>query len=219
MKSIHRYCLSLVCGISLTVASCSTGDRSPSGFLSNFSQMDAGYGTTNAVSAYLKSGVDLKKYDSVMIDPVTTVIAASGVSPEVTAQLAANLEDALRSQATVNLKLVTTPGPSTLRVRAALTDVIEGGRGRNAVTTVHTNPRATQVGKLGSPELASFISNICFEMEVLDSLSGERIGALSDHRIGAKRNATASSTWAGVRSATNQGIARMWKRFMDARGS
>jgi hypothetical protein len=219
MKSAHRIGAILTAGVSLVVSSCSTGGRSPSGFLSNFSQLDAGYGTADAVSAYLKPGVDLKKYDSVIIDPVTTVVSASAVSQEVKDQLAAYLSSSLRSQVAPKLKVVGSPGPTTLRVRTALTDVLEGNKSAKAVTTVHSNPRATLSGKLGSASLAAFISNVSFEGEILDSATGERLSALSDHRIGVKREATAATTWESVRSATNQGAARLWQRFSAARGN
>lgn len=219
MKSAHRIGLIVTAGVSLVVSSCSTGGRSPSGFLSNYSQLDAGYGTENAVSAYLKPGVDLKKYDSVIIDPVTTVVAAPGISAEVKDQLAAYLSGSLRSQAHSGLKLVNSPGPTTLRVRTALTDVIEGNKSAPAVTTVHSSPRATLSGKLGSDQIAAFISSVSFEGEILDSTTGERLSALSDHRIGAKREATAATSWAAVSSAANQGAARLWQRFSAARGN
>jgi hypothetical protein len=219
MKSAHRIGLIVTTGVSLMVSSCSTGGRSPSGFLSNYSQLDAGYGTENAVSAYLKPGVDLKKYDSVIIDPVNTVVAAQGVSQEVKDQLAAYLSGSLRSQTPSFLKVVASPGPSTLRVRTALTDVIEGSESKAAVTTVHSSPRATLSGKLGSDQLAAFISKLSFEGEILDSSTGERLSALCDHRIGAKREATAATSWAAVSSAANQGAARLWQRFSAARGN
>lgn len=219
MKSAHRIGLIVTAGVSLMVSSCSTGGRSPSGFLSNYSQLDAGYGTENAVAAYLKPGVDLKKYDSVIIDPVTTVVAAPGISPQVKDQLAAYLSGSLRSQAHSGLKVVNTPGPTTLRVRTALTDVIEGNKSGPAVTSVHSSPRVTLSGKLGSDQLAAFISSVSFEGEILDSATGERLCALSDHRIGAKREATAATSWAAVGSAANQGAARLWQRFTTARGN
>jgi len=219
MKSASCFGLIVTAGICLIASSCSTGGRSPSGFLSNYSQMDAGYGTADAVSAYLKPGVDLKKYDSVIIDPVTTVVAAPGISPEVKDQLASYLAGSLRSQVPATLKLATSSGPTTLRVRTALTDVIEGNKSAPAVTSVHSNPRATLSGKLGSDQLAAFISNVSFEGEILDSSTGERLSALCDHRIGAKREAMATTSWESVRSAANQGAARLWQRFTIARGN
>ena len=218
MKSIHRIGVIALAGVALAVSSCSTGGRSPSGFLGNYQQLNAGYGTTDAVATFLKPGVDLKAYHSVVIDPVTTVIGTPGISPEVSSQLAAYLGESLRSQSGGLLNIVGSPGPGTLRIRAALTDVIEGQQLGKPVTTVHTNPQATLTGKLGSAELAAFISNVSFEGEILDSVSGERLCALCDHRLGVKRAATEATSWAAVRSATNQGVLRLWKRFSDARG-
>lgn len=218
MKSIHRIALIAIAGGALAVSSCSTGGRSPSGFLANFKQLDAGYGTEDAVSAYVKPGADFKKYDSVIIHPVTTVVAAPGISAAVKDQLAAYLVDSLRSQVAGGLKITSTPGPTTLMVRTALTDVVEGRESGAPVTTVHVNPRATLSGKLDSDAVAAFVSNVSFEGELVDSVTGERLSALVDHRLGAKREATASTSWASVRSAANQGVARLWKRFAAARG-
>jgi hypothetical protein len=50
-------------------------------------------------------------------------------------------------------------------------------------------------------------------------VTGERISALCDHRIGAKREASATTTWASVRSATNQGAERLYQRFVAARNA
>ena len=219
MKTIHSSAASLLAILCFTLASCTPGGRSPSGFLGNYRQLDAGYGTADVVAAYSKPGVDLKKYDSVIIDPVTTVIASPDASPAVKDQLAAYLGSALQSEAASGLKIVSTPGPTTLRVRTALTDVIEGADACKPVTTIHTAPRATLSGKLGSPQLAALISHVNFEGEVLDSTSGERLFALSDHRIGTKREATADTSWAAVRSATNQGAAKLWQRYTIARGN
>lgn len=218
MKSIHRIAVIAMAGTALAVSSCSTGGRSPSGFLANYKQLDAGYGTEDAVSAYVKPGVDLKKYDSVIIHPVTTAVAAPGISPAVKDQLAAYLVDSLRSQVAGGMKITSTPGPTTLMVRTALTDVVEGREKGAPVTTTHVGPRATLAGNLGSDAVATFISNVSFEGEIVDSVTGERLSALVDHRLGSKREATASTSWASVRSAANQGAARLWKRFSAARG-
>jgi PBP1b-binding outer membrane lipoprotein LpoB len=213
MKSIPRIGSISLAGIALCLSSCATGGRSPSGFLTNYKQLDSGYGTADAVTTYRKPGVNYAKYDSVLIDPVTTVVSTPGISPEVKNQLAANLSDALRSQSGGKLKIVSTPGSSTLRIRTALTDVVENQKLGKPVKTVHTSPQATLTGALGSAIIAEFISDVSFEGEIQDSVTGERLGALVDHRLGSKREATATTTWASVRSATNQGAIRLWQLF------
>lgn len=218
MKSIQRIGVIAMAGAALAVTSCSTGGRSPSGFLGNYKQLDAGYGMADAVASYVKPGVDLKKYDSVLIDPVTTVVGAPAATAAVKDQLAAYLSESLHAQAVGKLKTVSAPGPTTIRVRVALTDVVEGRTSGSPVTTVHSNPKATLKGNLGSAEIAAFVSSVSFEGEIQDSITGERLCALSDHRLGAKREATASTSWAAVRSATSQGAGRLWQRFAAARG-
>lgn len=218
MKSISRIGLFSLAGIAVSLSSCSTGGRSPSGFLTNYKQLDSGYGTADAVTAYRKPDVNYAKYDSVLIDPVTTVVATPGISPEVKDQLAAYLAEALRTQSGGKLKIASTPGPSTLRLRTALTDVVENQKLGKPVKTVHTSPQATFTGTLGSAAVADFISDVAFEGEIQDSVTGERLGALIDHRLGSKREATATTTWASVRSATNQGAIRLWQRFSTVAG-
>ncbi len=217
MTTITRLGLLATAGTALALSSCATGGKSPSGFLSNYKQMDGGYGTADAVSAYVKPGADLKKYDSVIIDPVTTIVATPGISPGVQAQLAAYLGDALRGQMVGELKAVSVPGPQTLRVRTALTDVIEGKKAGTPVTTVHPAAKATLTGNLGSAEVATFVSHVSFEGEILDSVTGERLLASIDHRIGNKREASATTSWATVRSAVSQGIARLNDPFKTLR--
>ena len=109
----------------LGLVSCSTGGRSPSGFLGNYAQLNSGYGTEDAVSAFVNPEANFRKYDSVMFEPVTTVVASPAATPAVTDQLAAYLSEALRKELGARMAVVGTPGPSTMRVRVALTDVIE----------------------------------------------------------------------------------------------
>lgn len=215
MITITRIGLIITSFSVISISSCATGGKSPSGFLSNYGQLNAGYGTTDSVSSYVKPGTDLKKYESVIIDPVTTVVAAPDISPAVTAQLASYLATSLNDSSASRLKIVSIPGPTTLRVRVNLTDVIEGKKLGKAVKTIHPAPMATLTGTLGSTAVATFISDVSFEGEVLDSVTGERLVALIDHRLGNKREASPTTSWAGVRSAINQGVVKLRARFIS----
>ncbi|MES2476796.1 MAG: DUF3313 domain-containing protein [Verrucomicrobiota bacterium] len=218
MKLITRSCIFVTAAAGFALSSCSTGGSSPSGFLSNYQQLDGGYGTADAVSAYVKPGVDLKKYDSLLIDPVTTIVASPGVDTRVTGQLAAYMSEALRTQSAGKLKVVSVAGPTTMRVRTALTDVIEGQTAGTPVKTVHTSAQASLSGNLGTAEIAAFISKVSFEGEVLDSVTGERLMANVDHRLGKKRDATPKTAWSEIRKQTNEGAARLIGRYEALRG-
>ncbi len=216
MRIITRLGFLVTAGTALALASCSTGGRSPSGFLANPGQL-ASHGNEDGITSYVKNEVDLRQYSSVVIDPVTTVVGAPGINPQVADQLAAYLTASLRSQLGSSLNVTSTRGPGTLRIRAALTDMVEGHSGGRPVTTVHTGPQVTLDGTLGSQEVADFISHVAFEGEILDSVSGERLAAFSDHRIGAKREATPATTWLGVRSAINQAAVKFSGHLASAR--
>jgi hypothetical protein len=219
MRSFHRLALLVTAGTVFAVCSCSSGSQSPSGFLSNYKQLNAGFGTADAVATYVKPGVDFNAYDSVILDPVTTVVAAPGLSPAVCEQLAVNLGNSLASQIGGSFKIVSSPSPTTLRIRTALTDVIEGQQGGIPTATVHSAPHATLTGAIGSEAVAAFISHVAFEGEILDSQTGERLAALIDHRLGVKRDASAATSWAAVRSALDQAVIRLRDRFLAVRAS
>lgn len=217
MKRMSRLRSGALAAATLALAACSHATRSPSGFLANYRQLDAGYGTANAVSAYVKPGADLMGYERVILDPVTTVIATPGIDPQVQAQLAAYLDQALRGELKGRMKITTVPGPRTLRVRVALTDVVEGTAQTAPVANVHVKPRATLTGKLGSTEVAQFIGQVGFEGEIVDALTGERLAALIDHRLGNKREVTAATTWESLRVQASRSAARLYQRFLAAR--
>jgi hypothetical protein len=219
MKFLTQSGLLVTAAASLALlSSCANnGGRSPSGFLSHYGQMDGGYGTADAVSVFVKPGAELEKYDSVIIDPVTTIVASPGIGADVKDQLASYLSGALRQEMSGSLKIVSAPGPTTLRVRTALTDVIEGESAGVPQTIVHTANRAPLSGKIGSETVAAFVAKMSFEGEIVDSVTGERQFALIDHRLGAKRETTAATPWSSIRAGMVQGVRKLSGRFDQLR--
>ena len=136
-----------------------------------------------------------------------------------TEQVAAYLIDALRGQVKGELKIVTVPGPTTLRIRAALTDVVENEEHATPVTVVHPSPSATLTGALGSPEVAAFIAKVAFEGEIVDSVGGDRLLASVDQRLGSKRDVSPMTPWNEVRTKVKQGVGRLNQRFLTLRGN
>lgn len=201
-------------GLTLLVTSCGTGGSSPSGFLSNYSQLGSGYDPAGGVAVYSSQSADFKDYDSIIFDPVTTIVDAEKVDPQVVTQMAAYLQRSLSSELGRELRLVGEPGPRTLRIRTALTDIISGVTATSPVTTVQVNPKATLSGPVGSA--ASFIASVSFEGEILESTTGKRLSALTDQRMGAKREVTSSTNWTAVRSMVEEGSKRLAQRLRGA---
>lgn len=206
----------LVAATSLTLlaTSCSTGS-SPSGFLTDFGQLGGGYDTTEALAVYTAPGLDLTDYDSIYLEAPSTIIDIDKHDPRVAEQLAAYMMRALRSEYGKILKIVGEPGPRTIRVRTALTDIVAGTTPTTPVTTVHASPKAPLRGAVGSA--APFISSISFEGEALDGATGKRLAAMSDQRSGAKRDSiTPMTDWVAVNSMVEKWAAQMAGRLQTA---
>lgn len=201
-------------GIALLFSSCASR-TSPSGFLTNFGQLGGGYSTADSLAVYTASGLDLTDYDSVYIEAPTTIIDVDKHDPRVAEQLSSYIVRALRTEYGRNLRIVGTPGPRTIRVRTALTDVIEGTTPTNPVTTSYSSPKAPFRGAVGSA--APFISSISFEGEALDGATGKRLAAMSDQRSGEKRdNITSATDWVAVNSMVEKWAAQMAARLNGA---
>lgn len=200
--------------LSLIATSCTTGS-SPSGFLNNFGQLGGGYDTTNALAAYTAPGLDLTDYDSIYIEAPTTIIDVDKHDPKVAEQLASYMVRSLRSEFGKQLKIVGAPGPRTIRVRTALTDIVAGTTPTTPVTTTYANPKAPLRGAVGSA--APFIASISFEGEALDGETGKRLAAMSDQRTGAKTDKINPMTdWVAVKAMVEEWAARMAGRLTAA---
>ena len=202
-------------GLALLATSCGVGGSSPSGFLADYGQLGSGYDPAGGVAAYAKPGADFKDYDTIIFDPVTTIVDAEKVDPQVAEQLAAYLQRSLSAELGMELRLVGEPGPRTLRVRTALTDIVSGVPATSPVTTVHPKPKAVLSGTLGA-EAAAFVASVSFEGEIVESMTGERLTALTDQRIGAKREASAKDDWTYVRSMVEVGSKSLADRLKVA---
>ena len=201
-------------GLALLGSSCSSGS-SPSGFLNHFGQLGGGFDTTNSLAVYTAPGLDLTDYDSIYIEAPTTIIDVDKHDPRIAEQLSAYVVKALRSEYGKQLRIVGTPGPRTIRVRTALTDIVQGSAPTNPVTTTYSNPKASLRGAVGSA--APFISSISFEGEALDGETGKRLAAMSDQRRGEKRdNITPMTDWVAVNAMVEDWAVEMAARLRGA---
>lgn len=214
MKLTKLIGLPAAASLALFATSC-TSTTSPSGFLTNFNQLGGGYSTAESLAVYSAPGLDVTDYDSIYIEAPTTIIDVDKHDPRVAEQLSAYVVRALRSEYGKQLRIVGTPGPRTIRVRTALTDIVEGSNPTNPVTTTYSAPKAPLRGAVGSA--APFISSISFEGEALDGATGERLAAMSDQRSGAKRDhIDASTDWVAVNTMVETWAANMAARLTSA---
>ena len=153
-----------------------------SGFLEDYSEMEQQ--TENIFMYQSPKGIDaLAEYDAIMIDQPEIVIAADSKYKSMKPDDMKLIADALRAVLIMefersNFRLVTTAGPNTLYLQTAITDLhLKKKRKRlvqftpvGIVATLATMPFRDVMNKIN-------LQQVTFEAELLDSQTGERLGA------------------------------------------
>lgn len=188
-KGFCWICVLLLCPLLLAGCSASSvKDVQKSVFLHDYSQLKPGT-DDQAALLYVKPGLDLKAYDKIMFDRMLVLLhdnADSWVDPAILKELTDYYQQALIEAVEDKYQVVDQPGPGVLWVRVAITEVKPSKPVANTVSTIlpvgWAVAGATKVvsgDNLGTGEAAS-------EMEVLDSVTGERLAAAVDQRQGGK---------------------------------
>lgn len=176
----------------LLLAGCSaSGMKSVerTGFLTNYEQLTPG-GDDRAALVYLKPGVDYKAYNKLMFQRIVVLLSDSAenraIDPALMKELTDYYQDALFNAVRDGYQIVDQPGPGVLRVRVAITEMKPSNPTTNTLSTivpvgmiVAGATKAASGDNLGTGEAGT-------EIELLDSLTGERLAAAMDRRQGGK---------------------------------
>jgi hypothetical protein len=211
--------LAVVAGASLACAGTRQprSKAAPSGFLGDYSMLAPGK-EGQAQLVYLNPKADFSRYRAVMIDSVTLWRGEgdshlSKLSREDQQMLADRLYHALHSALGKDWTLVEKPGPGVLRVRAALTDAKGSNVPLDVVATVIPQVRLlATVGGL-SADTAVTVGKVTGEAEVTDSLTGERLLAGVDERVGTRGIGGVTSRWSDVQMAFDDWAERIRVRL------
>ena len=199
-----RYCSGLLLIAVFLLGGCAAvgmDDVEESGFLVDYSQLTPG-GEDRAALTYVDPDVDFKKYDSLMFDRVSVWLSPEAenrdVDPAVFKKMSDYFLNALVKAVEDGYTVVDQPGPNVIRVRAAITDVEP------------SDPvaKALSVDNIG-------IGGAEAEMELLDSMSSERLAAAVDSRRGGKPASRA--VWEDTKDAFDYWARRFRERLDAAR--
>ncbi len=156
------------------VAACQTTERTQySGFLKNYSQLKPDPKFDGA-HRWQDPSVNLAGYNKFIVDPVLLHLAPNAkgatMDPKDLAELTAFARKTFADKLAKNFQIVSQPGPGTLRLRAAITSVTA----TSPLLNIHPAMKLTGAGLGGASG----------EGEVLDSVTGKRIIAAADSRMG-----------------------------------
>lgn len=204
-------------GLGLTLVACQTTRQvrhvEESGFLGDYSQLKKGT-DDEALLVYIDPNAHFGPYDSIMIDSVTFWHdGKTKVSVEDQQMLTDLLYAAMQKDFEASgLKVVEVPGPTTLRLRAAITQAKGAHVIANVVTSVVPQTRllGTLIGL--ASDTAILVGEAAVEVEVTDSLTGKRLAAAVDERIGTKTIRAAFGKWTQVEDAFDYWAKKMSDR-------
>ena len=177
-----------------------------SGFLRDYSQLKL---EEDGAKRYLNPSKNLRQYKKFIIDPVVVHFAPNAKGTAIDPAKLKELSDYFRNQLVKGLskryRVVRSSGPGVLRIRIAITDI----KKTTAVANIHPAMKMSGIG-LGGASM---------EAEVVDSVSGERVGAIVDSQSGGRLGITAGLKKYGHAQQVMDGwVERFVKRLDKAHG-
>lgn len=201
--------------------------RKVSGFLDDYSglQPDPKNGD---LLIYEKNKEVLKTYHKFMIEPITVYLLPEaenrGIDPDDLDRLARYFTNAITDEllGSDRYEVVTEPGPGVLDIRIAITNVEPTGGKKNAALKAGATAASVAVApgaSLAVPRLSA--GKVEIEGEMLDSVSGERIGAFVTGKSGRRwfSGLNAYKKWGDIEAAFRSWAKNFRKRLDDANES
>lgn len=178
-------------------------------------------GPGQAALRYVNPSTNWKSYTKLIIQPVTFWGDPASEPDTATQQLLCDyLYNALKMALSKDVQIVTEPGPNTMVLKVALTDVKASTPGLRTISVVVPQIKLlTAIGNAGTGSIA-FAGSAQGEGEITDSLTGERLAAFVDRRQGGQSISNAGSMqWGDAETIMDTWAQTMQKRLAELRGS
>jgi uncharacterized protein DUF3313 len=150
-----------------------------------------------ALYRYVKPGVDVKKYDKIMIDPVLIMKDGELDKDELDnyQKLANNAFVYLNQELGKDYKIVQAPEMGGLRIQMAIIDADTSKPVRNTLATFMPIGMGINLVKYGATGKQTGVGEITTEMKITDASTGELLGAALDRRVGGHKVSKLWSSW------------------------
>jgi hypothetical protein len=198
-KSCISITIVIVC-LFLVAYGCGPKKAKHTGFLSDYSKLER---QSDVSARYRAPGNRLGNYSKFIIDPVvihfhTGSKTKAKLKEQDLTDLKNYMHDALVKAIEDKYEVVYHPAPGVARARIAITDLKKSGIIQNVLP----------IGKVAGTGLGA----ASLEGELIDSQTGEQIGALVESQIGKRLSLDGYSTWGDAK-----GIMDRWARSFRAR--
>lgn len=191
MKNAGKILGVVLVGLALAMTTgCGGKKMTQSGFLSDYSRLQSDDPLKKADWLYINKDADFSRYKKIMLDEVVFIIRddaeykgiGAGDMKELSDAFHKSLVEALRD----SYEFTAEPGPEVMRLRIAITDVVPNKRVAGALSTIIPVGLALSIVKKGVTGSHIGVGKAAMEAELLDSQTGEVLGAGIDAETGKK---------------------------------
>ncbi|MBZ0169103.1 hypothetical protein MELA_00942 [Candidatus Methylomirabilis lanthanidiphila] len=189
------------------LAGCSGAPKvTRSGFLPDYSQLKPDPAADEAMT-WLAPNETLRQYKQFIIDPVVVHFAPNAKGTAIDPVALKELSDYFHAEVVKALtesgryKAITVPGPGVARIRVAITDISK----TIPIANIHPATKLSGVGLGGA----------AMEAEMVDSISGERLGAVVDSQSGGRLGIVAGLQTYGHAKQVMDGWVKRFVKRMD----
>jgi hypothetical protein len=207
MKSIGTILIVSLCLACAATKEARDPRKAKAGFLGDYSKLEERSGP-GARLRYLRGGVDWKRYDKMLIDPVQfwkSVDVKTSLSEAQKQGLVNYYHSTLYDRMSKNYEMVSLPQPDTLRVSVAFTRLGDRNVTLDTVSTYVPQLRLVSEAKTVLSGKPTFVGEAAFEGRLTDAHTGELLGAAVDKRVGGKTIKNMDK-WADVKNAIDSWV-------------
>lgn len=150
---------------------------------------------------YVNPETDWASYDKMLLDPVQVWRRhdpEEGAPNEDVQRMANNFHGILYKELSQDYEIVFEPGPKTIRVRVALTDIGKSTAALDIITTVVPVGIVISAGKDFITGKPAFVGEASIEGELRDAETGGLLAAVVDRRVGGKTIKESTNSWNDV---------------------
>jgi len=192
MKKIITTIAAMMIGFCLiTSAGWAAEEEMPkAGFLQDYSKLTSKDPMKAVKWLYVNEKANVATYNKIILDDVVFFLAKDAEYKGFEAQEMVDLADAFKQAVVMNLSGVytftDTPGHDVMRIRMAVTNLVPSSSVTGTLTTIV--PVGLAISHIKKAATGSHIGmgGVTFEGEVIDSQSGEILGAVIDSQTGKK---------------------------------
>lgn len=172
-----------------------------SGFLEDYSILKEGK-SDETLLVYKNPQADWKKYQKIILDPVTVWVGKDSQLSDVSAEDRQRMADLfwvkLHEALKTDYEIVQSPGPDVLRIQAAITEAETSNPVLDTVSSIVPQLRVLTGVKGVATGVSGFTGSASVEMKITDSSDKTLLAAAVDRRGGTKNLSGLTNSWNDV---------------------